>query len=205
MNDYKVIGFDVKTTKNGDPYKSLKLKDRQGNMYNYVAYWSSLPDYETITVGSIIKGTITTSQNGQYENHKLTLAGSPQAQKGPPRGSKFNNADTLEVIEKSGEKDLMVQQKIQEGVASSQDRNEVMWAKYNASELVAHHPAYSQLTEVQMFNVIKDLTKAILMFNPRNNLSPLEVDDIQSVREVARAEQVETISEDEISPEDMPF
>lgn len=47
-------------------------------------------------------------------------------------------------------------------IAAAQDRTQTMWAKNNACTLIAHHPAFKELTEEQVKSKIADLTNAIL-------------------------------------------
>lgn len=58
-------------------------------------------------------------------------------------------------------------------ITNAQIRNEVMWARYGACELVAHHPAYKAIaTSVEVEEVVESLAKKILEMNLEEESSP---------------------------------
>lgn len=93
------------------------------------------------------------------------------------------------------------QERKEKAIASSQERNEVMYAKQSAALLIAHHPAYNELTDANLLYTFQNLTRAILSFDPNTSLTALQADDITVARETKRAEQFEN----EINPDDVPF
>ncbi len=195
---YKVLSFEIKQTKEGKDFKRINLKDQSGEMFNGVPYWSSLPGYEELSVGTVIEGTVTSTQNGQYTNHKLELANMP---KSSPKGAFGGGMGKALMAEKGKQIEASMTRK-QEAIDEAQSRNEVMWAKNGAAMLIAHHPAYANLNDANLNYALQNLTNAILNFNPRSSLTPLEKDNIQSIREVARVDEIDTVMSDDV---DLPF
>lgn len=48
-----------------------------------------------------------------------------------------------------------------QNVSEAQSRNEAMWAKYGACEMIAHHPMFKDLTESELLNKIHILASKI--------------------------------------------
>lgn len=144
---YTVVKAENKTAKTGKPYKSLTISD--GPTETNVNIFSDFPDFANIKVSSQIDGHL--EANGKYQNLKSN------AIKERPR------ANFDRIIEKKQAGIVESQERKASNISQAQDRNEVMWAKYSASEIVAHHPAYKNLKdEVEVEMAIEALASKIL-------------------------------------------
>ena len=149
---YTVLKAENKTAKTGKPYKSLTISD--GPTETNVNIFSDFPDFANVQVNSRIEGTL--EQNGKYWNIKSDRI-----------NSKKPNFDRI--IEKKQAGIVESQERKASNISQAQDRNEVMWAKYSAAEIVAHHPAYRNLKdEVEVEMAVEALASKIL----HNSLTP---------------------------------
>lgn len=96
-----------------------------------------------IMSGTEIQGDVI--QNGTYLNWK----GAQQAAR-----SNFSSAKKEESITK-------FQDRKAEQIATAQDRTAMVWAKYGACEIIAHHPAFKNLSEAQIATEITNLANKI--------------------------------------------
>lgn len=198
---YKVTNITIRQTSKGDDYKQCDLVDTAGVAFQKVPYWSSLPNYANIEVGTTIEGSITSSQNGQYTNHKLSLAGAPQRSVGG-MGAGMMKAKTEAIKEAQSNKE--------HSIGKAQDRNEVMYAKKSAAEIIAHHPAYKDLNNLNLPQIFKNLTDLILNYNPKSKLTAGEVDTLTTKQMVEHSTSFQNAVDsddglDGIDPADIPF
>ncbi len=189
---YKVQGVSVATTKENKPYKKLDLVTQAGETFKSVPYWSSYPEYEAITIGSYIEGAVESTQNGKWTNHKLLLANAPTS----PKRYGGNNAAIAQAQDKKAQ-----------NIDAAQSRNEVMWAKNNAAMLIAHHPAYKDLNNLNLSHAFKNLMMMIYNSNPESSLDAQETDDNMSTKIAMQVDAFEALPDDsdEINPDSIPF
>ena len=149
MTIFTVDWAENKTAKTGKPYKALTIKDEAGKPTN-VNIFSDWPDFPNIGPGSKIDGEL--EANGKYMNLKSN------AIKERKLGA-YNALKSKEIV--TGQ--LEVQAVKTQSIAQAQDRTALMWAKNNASELVANHPAYKNLKdEVEVEMAVEALASKIL-------------------------------------------
>ena len=143
---YTILKAENKTTKTNKPYKALTISD--GPTETNVNVFSDWPDFANLKIGSQIEGTL--EKNGQYWNIKSDRI--------KDRKPNFDR-----IIEKKQAGIVESQERKASNISQAQDRNEVMWAKRNASEIVAHHPVYKNLKdEVEVEMAIEGLAAKIL-------------------------------------------
>jgi len=123
---YKVKSATAKTTSTGKPMKALELVDTEG-LEHKVNIFSDFPDYANLNVGSEINGELKQNDKG-YTN--LYSNNVPQKKPNMER-----------VMEKKADMISMSQEKKAQNIAQAQDRSAWMWAKVNASNLLAHGKA----------------------------------------------------------------
>ncbi len=126
------------------------MKDEQGNLYDKkVSIWEGFPGFTEIIEGSTVEGDIIVNDKG-YASLKA-----PKAATGARP-----NMDRL--MDKKKENIIEVQGKRGEQISKAQDRNEVMWSKYGACELVAHHPSFASLSQEDVIKTVSRIASEIL-------------------------------------------
>jgi len=144
---FTVDWAENKTAKTGKPYKSLTIKGDDGKPVN-VNIFSDWPDFANIAPGSQIDGEL--EQNGKYINIK-----SNAIKERKPSMDRLMDKKVASIAEFQASKS--------QSISQAQDRTALMWAKNNASELVAHHPVYKNLKdEVEVEMAIEALASKIL-------------------------------------------
>lgn len=126
------------TGKNGKPYTmtTMTLTGEDGSKH------SGVTTFDAVVNGQEIEGTIV--QKGQYLNFE-----SAQKANAPRGGAVSANIEKF-------------QDRKAEQIEKAQDRTAAIWAKYGACELVAHHPAYKHLNEVEVVTTISRIASQII-------------------------------------------
>lgn len=173
--------------KNGDGvFKRATIwkLDKEGKIF---------PGWDTISDGSIIEGNL---WNKPGTDNWTIYPPKPKAGGfGGGMGAGLVKAKTEAIKEAQSNKE--------HAINKAQDRNEVMYAKKSAAEIIAHHPAYKELNDLNLPKIWQDLTRTILNYNPNSTLNALQKDDLTEARTVGRT-QVE-YPETDINPDDVPF
>jgi len=113
-----------KTTSTNKPYKACEVEDESGASFK-VNIWSDFPDFSNLAVDSVVRAKL--EQNGQYWNIKSETQDKP---KGKPNMER--------VMEKKADMISVSQDKKAQNIAQAQDRSAWMWAKNNASMILAN-------------------------------------------------------------------
>lgn len=124
FQNIKIEWTENKTTKTAKPYKALAVLDESGAKFN-VNIFSDFPDFANIIPGSVVRAKL--EQNGQYWN----LVSETQSK---PRGGKPNFD---RIIEKKQQGIADAQTEKAKNISLAQDKSAWMWAKNNASSLLA--------------------------------------------------------------------
>lgn len=158
---------------------SIWKDQRDGNLF---------PNFDILANGSVVEGELYTNPG----TGKSTIY--------PPRKKPAPRTATRD----SGIKEA--QERKAEGIDRSIGRNEIMWAKYGACEILAKHPSYAGLKREELIKAFQTLVDDIYSYKP--NLSVKDSDDIQASKTVASAQQ----EADDFDPakmdyptEDIPF
>ncbi len=188
------IGKLQKVEKFGKPALVVNVKDNDGVITENVTIYSvdregkPFPFFDTIDTGSVIEGVLHKNDKGYVTLYppkpKFAVGGSGM-------GAGLVKAKT-EAIRQS-------QERKEKAIATSQDRNEVMYAKKSAAEIIAHHPAYQSLNDANITHIWMNLTRTILNYNPNTSLTALDADTI-TARNIVPAPEV-----DEIDASEIPF
>jgi hypothetical protein len=185
---YKISKIVEATTSTGKPYKKVDIVSEDGDNFKFVPYWSSLPGYDALAVGSKFEATIESKQNGQYTNYSINLANMPQKSAGggmPAKMMERKEATINKVLDRK-----------EGSISAAQTRNELMWAKYGACEIIAHHVAYKSLKGDEIVGVIEALTADILNISGKHEFD--QSDEFKQA--IAKDDE-----KDEIRVEDIPF
>lgn len=158
---FKVTGMKMAVSDKAGEYKRVDIQDESGAVYAGVAYWNTMPEYADIVVGSMIEGSIVTK--GKYTN--LSLANAPVAGKTGPRMSPGMGKELM--AEKASNISHAQDRKAQ-SIEQAQTRNEIMWAKYGACELIAHHPAYKNLDRAKVEAAVSQTFAYIMSLQPEH-------------------------------------
>lgn len=164
MTTFTVKAVKSAMTKTNKPYKRVDCVDETGAEFKGVPYWDNLPGYELIIPGATFNGLITSTMNARgYSDHKLSLGNMPKP-------APVSNAFPVSPA----------QLRKEQGIDKAQDRKEVMFAKQSAAEIIAHHPAYKDLNNLNLPHQFMNLTRTILDFDPNTSLTAVAIDDIVS-------------------------
>lgn len=141
---YEIVWCESKdgVSKTGKPYTMTKmtLKGEDGVTVENVSTFDAVQNGGTI-VGEIV-------QKGQYLNFETEKT-----------DGRKPNMDR--VMEKKAGQIAEAQGRKEESIGKAQDRSAMMWAKYGATELVAHHPAFKDLNEVEVMTKVSRLANQI--------------------------------------------
>lgn len=129
---YKVEWMEHISLSSGKKKIKATLVDLNKVEHNDIGIWEEFPGFNAISLGSILEGDIVPSKDQKYK----TLYAPRNTGARSFTGQKSGAVAAAETTAKS--------------VKSAQDRNEVMWAKYNATELLTHHPAYRDLSREEI-------------------------------------------------------
>ena len=147
----KIEWSEVKTTATGKEYKKVSFKDASGAMID-ASVWSDTPFYAQIAPGSEIEAEVRKSADGKYTNLVMANQGST----GGNRGAGLTAMKTAQ-IEKAMDKKAGQ-------IAQAQDRSAWMWAKTNASTLLAAKEGHLVGKTIQ--NISQDvILLATLIYN----------------------------------------
>lgn len=132
------------TTSTGKTYKKVAYITESGEK-GEAGVWSDAPFYAQVAPGASIEAEI--KVNGQYTNLVA------------PRSSKIGPSSGL--MAQKEKSIAQAQERKERSISAAQDRSALMWAKYGACEIVAHHPAYRFLLQEDIPNLIEDLSTRI--------------------------------------------
>lgn len=189
------------TIKHNDKLHEANVKDSDGKITK-VTIWKTdmktgevFPNFDQLNKGSIVEGNLWNKPG--TENWTLY----PQKAGGAKKS--FNGAGSAKLMDKKNESIEKFQEKKSKHIDLAQDRNDLMWARYGATDLIAHHPAYKDLTGEEIVGMINALVSDILN-------SHQESDDGERQEEFNSAIQNDDTDaveypEEEINPEDIPF
>lgn len=143
IKQYSIVWAEVKKEgeTNGRPWKitEMTLKDAEGVETEKVS------TFDAVNNGETVEGEIIKNDKGYLNFKKLS--------------DKKPNMDRL--IEKKQTGIIEAQGRKEESIGKAQDRSAMMWAKYGACELVANHPAFKDLNEVEVVTKISRLANQI--------------------------------------------
>jgi hypothetical protein len=137
---FKVSNVQERTTAEGKEYKTMTITSDTESKDN-VSAWPNYSQYTMIKDDAEVDGVLFDS--GKYTSLKDEYK--PKAS-----GSYNKTAGMEKLIEKKSQ-----------NISDAQGRNEVMWAKYNACELVAHHPAFKDLNDKEVEAMVINLASKI--------------------------------------------
>lgn len=151
----KIISVEQKTSRDGSKnYLSITCEEDSGVVHSNVSVWSSIGAlYRQIIPNSVISGVKVITNDKGYKS--LVLDQVKQFQK--PKEAMIHEAQ-----DRTAEFVKTAQERTAEQVNQAQTRNEVMWAKYGACEIIAHHPAYKNIEGTLIPAEIVFLTEKIL-------------------------------------------
>lgn len=175
------IGNEVKvlTAKtSGKDYKRFAVKDEKGVVTEDVVAFSTFQDYSRIAAGAEVEGILTEKD---YQGRKSYTLNS--LSKGGVGVAKAMEAKK-EMIESA-------QDRKNTSIQNAQERNEVMWAKKSAMELLTFHPSYKGLSDEDIRASWMKLVEMILNFDPKSELSALEKDALQVAKSEPRVEPID--------------
>lgn len=178
---------------------TVDVKDNDGNITRGVTIYSvdkdnkPFPNFGDISTGSVVEGNLYQKPGTTY----WTLY--PPKPKG---GSGMGNGMGKALMAEKYKSIEVAQNRKVQAIDKAQDRNEVMWAKRNAAEIIAHHAAYKYLSKENLTEVWGSLVRTMYNFNPDSTLSAMDEDAINSHKELDDGLQYPT---EEIDPNDIPF
>lgn len=149
MSKFKINWVEKKVGKSGKEYLVMHLVDEAGKETQNVSTFTL-----TYMAGQEIEGEIV--QNGNFLNWKAKLEAPEFIKKG---------ASTF-MMEKKATQIAEAQTKKAQSIAEAQDRSALMWAKYGACEIVAHHPAFKELDGNEVVDMIEKLFTRIYNGEP---------------------------------------
>lgn len=144
MNQYKIEKLIRSTTSTGKAKISASLIDVNNVLEENVTIWGDFPNFDNLAVGDIIMGNVMSKNalgkdNRMYTNKTLYPAKNTGNRSFAPKN------DISVAMEKKADMIDEAQEKKAKNIEEAQGRNERMWAKYGACEIIAHHPAYKDL------------------------------------------------------------
>ena len=148
-----IQNIEIKQTKTGKDYKSVLLDDdRRFNVFSFHS------KYEDISIGSEIAPT-DLEKDGNYWGLK-DLKKEFKAEK---KTEQIN-----QVMQRKETAIKSAQIAKTNSIKDAQDRNDVLWAKRSAAELVAFHPSFKDLKQDEVVDKIIALANKIV----NSELSP---------------------------------
>lgn len=149
MQKIEIGWSENKTTSTGKEYKKVSYKTETGEQ-GEASVWSDAPFYAEVAPGATIVAEI--KVNGQYKN----LVGAVERKTGSQSG----------LMAKKEQSIAQAQDRKNRAIVEAQDRSAWMWAKNNASMLVANHPSYKFLPANGIESTIEELATKIYNFEP---------------------------------------
>lgn len=146
---YKINWMENKEGRSGKKYVVMHLLDEAGKETQNVSTFEL-----TYTLAQEIEGEIV--QNGQYLNWKPKLEA--------PGFMKKPNMDRI--MEKKQAGIAESQETKAKNIAEAQDRSAWMWAKTNASTLIANNPVCKEYTITEIFEQVEILATKIYNSEP---------------------------------------
>lgn len=133
----KIVSIGIKQTTKGDDYKMVELEDgKKFNIFKHHSRYDEMSPEIDISPDDLIK-------DGKWLNLK-----------DPNEKPKTGGYKTNQIREAQTNKANQI--------SKAQDRTAMLWAKVNASTLVAHHPAYKELSIEEVERKISELASKIL-------------------------------------------
>lgn len=162
----RILKCEQKTAKSGVTYKRVTIEDEIGTRAEGVSVFNFFPDYENVVEGGTVEGMVDRSEYNGKPSYKLVEsrnAASPTTPSTSYRKPAANSPKAIaEAQERKAEQIEKAQDRTAEHVSEAQGRNESMWAKYGACELVANHPAFQNLTSTEIDQKIHELASFIV-------------------------------------------
>ncbi len=138
-------------------WKVATVTDESGKTFQEVSINKTnkkgepFPNFDGIMSGATIEANFWTSSAGK--NYLFA----------PDKQNATGKKPNMErVMEKKASMIGEAQDKKAQNVSAAQDRNEIMWAKNNASMIIAHHPAFQNLEINEIEQTIINLADRIL-------------------------------------------
>ena len=150
---YKVQTLEISTTNTGKRKMNCELTNEMGDVIK-ATIWEDFPNFQGITFGSMIEGDLVPAKDPKY---RPSLSAPKQ-----------NRAITRNFTPKkdiSESVNTALETKAR-NIAQAQDRSAWMWAKNNASDLVANHPAFKFLDKAQLIKEIEEIATKIYNAEP---------------------------------------
>jgi hypothetical protein len=139
---YKISNWQEKSW-NDKKFCEFNAVSETGEAFDKVSDWTGLVTAETAEV----EGEIVKNQKGYW-----TYKGS-NTKKGGANMDRLMDKKATYINEVIGKKET--------SISHAQTRNEIMWAKYGACEIIAHHEAYKSLQAKDMVQAISKLANSI--------------------------------------------
>lgn len=172
------------------------VKDNDGTVTNNVTIWKTdkdgkvFPGFDTINSGSVVEGNLWTKPGTE----NVTLY--------PPKDKK-SFAPSAGLMKAKTESIQKFQETKTHSIERAQERNEVMYAKKGAAEIIAHHPAYKDLNNLNLSSVFQNLAQTIYDFNPASSLTSMERDNI--ISHTSSMNRAIASDSEEIDADSIPF
>lgn len=144
--NFVIKGVESVSISGGREFKVIKVQDENG-FNDKLNVWPDCSQYGNIEMGATVSGYILVK--GKYRN----LVDNPVSS-APGLSLAAKRTNTFTAVKES-------QDRKEKSIRMSQDRNELMWASRSACELVAHHPAFKNLTASEVEQKIKQLRDLI--------------------------------------------
>ena len=152
---YTIEWLEKKTSSQGNAYIKATLLEGETTIDN-VAIFGSFPGFADLAPGVAVEGELTEKE---YNGAKSYTLNAPKVE-GATRGG---GTGMLKAKEASIEK---AQNRKEKSIEVAQDRSAWMWAKNNATSLVASHRAYANLSAQEIEDTIEELATKINNFEP---------------------------------------
>lgn len=138
------------TTKTGKPYLLVTDISGKGHSLWDMSYQDKIPPFGVV---NLTENGLKLVQKGSYSN--IEPIDAPKAKSGA-------TGAIGAMVEKKSAMIEQAQDKKERSIKLAQDRSAMMWAKNNAAEIIAHHPAYAGLTQTEVENELVRLSGMIL-------------------------------------------
>jgi hypothetical protein len=172
------------------------VKDNDGNVTKEVTIWKTdkdgkvFPGFDQIDTGSVVEGNLWTKPG----TSNVTLY--------PPKDKKtFGSGHTKALMQEKTQSIAKFQETKSQSIEKAQEVNRAMYAKKSAAEIIAHHPAYKDLTNLNLPQIFMNLSQTIYDFDPNSSLTGMQKDDIISHKESFNR----AVATDEITADEIPW
>lgn len=156
MAKFKIEWMEVKTSAKGTKYAKCSVTDEQGKQITDVAIFGTFPNFEQIMTGSEIEAEMTSKEYNGATSYSLN----------PIQTTTSRKPNMDRVMEKKASMIGEAQSIKAQNIAQAQDRSAWMWAKNNASTLLASRGIGSTTPASEIANMVIDLATKIYNGEP---------------------------------------